>query len=135
MTFKSDNNLNKNYNLNVEGIESLDLNQFDGVESISELETIINNPANASYFQSTSSTEDYKVKLPTVISAYADVRITKKWFVTGSIYQKLSDDSKNDITTTQNSYSIIPRFTAGWFEAYAPVIIKRNFRIYKWNWI
>lgn len=121
MTFKSDNNLNKNYNLNVEGIESLDLNQFDGVESISELETIINNPANASYFQSTSSTEDYKVKLPTVISAYADVRITKKWFVTGSIYQKVSDDSKNDITTTQNSYSIIPRFTSGWFEAYAPL--------------
>lgn len=121
MTFKSDNNLNKNYNLNIEGIESLDLNQFDGVESISELETIINNPANASYFQSTSSTEDYKVKLPTVISAYADVRITKKWFVTGSIYQKVSDDSKNDITTTQNSYSIIPRFTSGWFEAYAPL--------------
>jgi hypothetical protein len=120
MTFKSDNNLSKDYTLNVSGIQSLDLNQFDGVESMTDIEAIINDPINASYFQTTSSTADFKVKLPTVINAYADVRLTKKWFVTGSIYQKVSDDSKSDITTTQNSYTLIPRFTSGWFEAYAP---------------
>ena len=121
MTFKSDNNLNKNYNLNVDGFESLDLNQFDNAESISDIEAIINDPANASYFQSTSTTGDFKIKLPTVINAYADVRLTKKWFVTGSIYQKIGDDSDSDVTTTQNSYTLIPRFTSGWFEAYAPL--------------
>lgn len=121
MTFKSDNNLNKNYNLNVEGLESLDLNQFNNAESISDIEAILNDPANAAYFQSTSSTGDFKVKLPTVINAYADVRLTNKWFVTGSIYQKIGDDSESDIITTQNSYTLIPRFTSGWFEAYAPL--------------
>ena len=121
MTFKSDNNLNKNYILNVDNLESLDLNQFEDVESFSQLEALLNDPANAAYFQSTSSTADYSVKLPTVINAYADVRLTKKWFVTGSINQKVSDDSENDVITAQNSYTLIPRFTTKWFEAYAPL--------------
>jgi len=121
MTFKSDNNLSKNYILNVDDFESLDLNQFENAESLSEIEAILNDPANAAYFQSTSSTADYTVKLPTVINAYADVRLTKKWFITGSINQKVSDDSKSDFITTQNSYTLIPRFTTKWFEAYAPL--------------
>ncbi len=121
MTFKSDNNLNKNYILNVDNLESLDLNQFEDVESFSQLEALLNDPANAAYFQSTTSTADYSVKLPTVINAYADVRLTKKWFVTGSINQKVSDDSENDVITAQNSYTLIPRFTTKWFEAYAPL--------------
>ncbi len=121
MTFKSDNNLSKNYILNVDNFESLDLNQFENVESLTELEALLNDPANAAYFQSTSSTADYTVKLPTVINAYADVRLTKKWFVTGSINQKVSDDSKSDFITTQNSYTLIPRFSSKWFEAFAPL--------------
>jgi hypothetical protein len=121
MTFKSDNNLSKNYILNVEGFESLDLNQFENITSLSELEALLNDPANAAYFQSTSSTADYTVKLPTVINAYADVRLSNKWFVTGSINQKVSDDSESDVITTQNSYSLIPRFTSKWFEAYTPI--------------
>lgn len=121
MTFKSDNNLSKNYILNVDNLESLDLNQFENVESLTEIEAILNDPANAAYFQSTSSTADYTVKLPTVINAYADIRLTKKWFVTGSINKKVSDDSKSDFITTQNSYTLIPRFSAKWFEAYAPL--------------
>ncbi|MQP52778.1 MULTISPECIES: DUF5723 family protein [unclassified Flavobacterium] len=121
MTFKSDNNLSKNYILNVSGIESLDINQFQNVESMEEIEAILNDPANASYFQSTSSSSDVTIKLPTVINAYADVRLTKKWFVTGTINQKISDDTESDFTTTQNSYSLIPRFTTKWFEAYAPI--------------
>ncbi|WP_333809130.1 hypothetical protein [Flavobacterium sp.] len=121
MTFKSDNNLSKNYILNVDNFESLDLNQFENAESLTEIEAILNDPANSAYFQSTSSTADYSVKLPTVINAYADVRLTKKWFVTASINQKVSDDSKSDFITTQNSYTLIPRFSAKWFEAYAPL--------------
>ena len=121
MTFKSDNNLSKNYILNISGIESLDINQFQNVESMEEIEAILNDPANAGYFQSTSSSSDVTIKLPTVINAYADVRLTKKWFVTGTINQKISDDTESDFTTTQNSYSLIPRFTTKWFEAYAPI--------------
>ena len=123
MTFKSDNNLNNNYTLNVSGLESLDLNQFENVESLEEIEALINDPANAGFFQSTSSSEDVKIKLPTVINAYADIRLNKKWFVTGTINQKISDDSESDVVTTQNSYSLIPRFTSGWFEAFTPLAI------------
>lgn len=121
MTFKSNNNLNKNYSLNVENFESLDLNQFENAESLSEIETILNDPANANYFQSTSNTAHYSVKLPTVINAYADVRLAKKWFVTASVNQKINDDSKNDFITTQNSYTLIPRFTTKWFETFVPL--------------
>ena len=121
MTFKSDNNLSKNYILDVSGLESLDLNQFENVESMAEIEAILSDPANSSYFQTTSSTGDVKVKLPTVINAYADLRLSKKWFLTGSINQKVSDDTESDITTTQNSYTLIPRFSAKWFEAFAPL--------------
>lgn len=121
MTFKSDNNLSKNYILDVSGLESLDLNQFENVESMAEIEAILSDTANSSYFQTTSSTGDVKVKLPTVINAYADLRLSKKWFLTGSINQKVSDDTESDITTTQNSYTLIPRFSAKWFEAFAPL--------------
>ena len=123
MTFKSDNNLSKNYTLDVSGLESLDLNQFENVESMTEIEAILNDPANASFFQSTSSTADVKVKLPTVINTYADLRLHKKWFVTGTINQKISDDSESNIITTQNAYSLIPRFSSGWFEAYTPLAV------------
>jgi len=37
------------------------------------------------------------------------------------LIKKISDDTKSDLTTTQNSYSLIPRFSSGWFEAYAPL--------------
>jgi hypothetical protein len=121
MTFKSDNNLSKNYSLNIDGIESLDINQFENVQSMEEIEAILNDPANAGILQTTSSSADVKIKLPTVINAYADLRLHKKWFVTGTINQKISDDTESDVTTTQNSYSLIPRFTSGWFEAYAPL--------------
>jgi len=121
MTFKSDNNLNKTYNLNVENLESLDLNQFENVESFTDLEAILSNPANAAFFQTTSNTNNVSAKLPTVINAYADVRLANKWFVTASINQKVTDDNSDDIITAQNSYTVIPRFSGKWFEAYAPI--------------
>jgi len=121
MTFKSDNNLNKTYNLNVENLENLDLNQFENVESFTDLEAILSNPANAAFFQTASNTNNVSAKLPTVINAYADVRLANKWFVTASINQKVTDDNADDIITAQNSYTVIPRFSGKWFEAYAPI--------------
>ena len=35
--------------------------------------------------------------------------------------QKINDDSKNDFITTQNSYTLIPRFTTKWFETFVPL--------------
>jgi hypothetical protein len=121
MTFKSDNNIDSNYILNVEGTESLDLNQFQSAESITDIEAIINDPSNADYFQVTTTKKDFTVKLPTVLNMYADVKVVSKFYVTGSINQKLKDDSENAISTTQNSYALIPRFVLKKFEVYAPL--------------
>ena len=35
--------------------------------------------------------------------------------------QKVNDDSESDFVTTQNSYTLIPRYSYKWFEAYVPV--------------
>lgn len=121
MTFKSDNNVDSNYILNVEGTESLDLNQFQSAESITDIEAIINDPANADYFQVTTTKKDFTVKLPTVINVYADLKLISKFYVTGSINQKVTDDSENAISTTQNSYALIPRFVLKKFEAYVTI--------------
>jgi len=73
------------------------------------------------FFQTASNTNNVSAKLPTVINAYADVRLANKWFVTASINQKVTDDNADDIITAQNSYTVIPRFSGKWFEAYAPI--------------
>ncbi|MCO6173545.1 hypothetical protein NHF50_00655 [Flavobacterium sp. NRK F10] len=121
MTFKSDQNLSQNYVLNVDNLESLNLNQFENVESLEELNQIIADPANANYFQATTSTDNYTIKLPTTLNAYVDYQLAKKWYVTASMNQKINDDSDNDIVTTQNSYTLIPRYSYKWFEAYVPI--------------
>jgi hypothetical protein len=121
MTFKSDSNLSQNYILNVDNFESLNLNQFENVESLEELNQIISDPANANYFQATTSKDDYSIKLPTTINAYVDYRLAERWFVTASMNQKVNDDSESDFVTTQNSYTLIPRYSYKWFEAYVPV--------------
>lgn len=118
MKFKSDNNVSNNYTLEIQGIESLNLNQFDGIESISEIEDVL---INSGFLTKTSSTEDFKVKLPTVINAYVDYHLYKKWYVSGYLQQKLSDDSKNNFTTIQNIYTLTPRFSGKNYEIYVPL--------------
>ena len=117
MKFKSDNNVSNNYNLEIQGFESLNLNQFDGSESITEIEDVL---ISSGYLTKTSSTKDFKINLPTVINAYADYHIYNKWYVSGYIQQKVSDDSENDFTTIQNIYTLTPRFSGKNYEIYLP---------------
>lgn len=121
MTFKDESNTSIDYNLDVSGMESLDLNQFQDANSLSEIEAILEQPGNAPYFQKTKSSESFKIKLPTTINAYADVKVKDKFYVTASILQKLVDDSESDMATTQNTYSLIPRVAFKSFEIFAPL--------------
>jgi hypothetical protein len=118
MKFKSDNNVSNNYTLEIQGFDSLNLNQFDGSESITEIEDVL---ISSGFLTKTSSTEDFKVKLPTVINAYADYHIHNKWYVSGYIQQKISDDSENNFTTIQNIYTLTPRFSGKNYEIYMPL--------------
>ena len=120
MKFKDDSNTSIDYSLDVSGAESLDLNQFENVSSLSEIEQILEQPTNAQYFQKTKTNQSFTVKLPTTINAYADIRVKDKFYVTASILQKVMDDSENDIATTQNTYTLIPRIEFKSFEFFAP---------------
>lgn len=120
MSYKDDTNTSIDYNLNVDNFPTLDLNQFESASSLTEIEAILSQPQNAQFFQKTKTSQSFKVKLPTTINAYADFKLTHQFYATASINQKITDDSESDVTTTQNTYSIIPRFIYRQFEMYAP---------------
>ena len=117
MTFKDSNNQSTNYVLEIQGAESLNLNQFENVDSLQEVETIL---INSGYLTKTTGTKDFKVSLPTTLSLYADVKIIPILYVSGYLQQRLSDDNKNDQITVQNVFTVTPRVNLGLFEAYVP---------------
>ena len=122
MTFKKENNSSTNYNLEIPKPtlipfnQGLELNQFQNTNSLQGIETVL---INSGYLKKTQSTKDFKIKMPAVFSAYADVKIVPKLFVTGYIQQKLNSSSPNDQIAAQNVVSIIPRFSTNVYEVYS----------------
>jgi hypothetical protein len=117
MTFKDDNNVSTNYRLDT-GSGELNLNQFEDVENLTDIQLILQE---SPYFTETEMEKDFKVKLPTVFSAYADVQVYNKWFVSAYTQQKLNEDSGNDQLTEQNILTVTPRYSTDFFEAYVPL--------------
>lgn len=122
MTFKDDNNASTNYVLNIQpnaqNPQGLDLSAFENVDNLSDVEQIL---SDSGYLTQTSGQTDFKVKLPTVLSTYADFRIVPKLYVTAFLQQKVNEDSGNDQITVPNIFSITPRVNLGFFETYVPV--------------
>lgn len=117
MTFKSNNNVTTNYSLEIQGLESLNLNQFDGSESITDIEDIL---VSSGYLTVENSSKDFKIKMPAVINAYIDYHIVNKWYISAYTQQKMADDSENDFTTIQNIITVTPRFSGKNYEFYIP---------------
>ena len=115
ITFKGDNNYSKNYELKIDDTP-LDLKVFENVSGIKEIET-----AFGSYLSVAETKKEFKVKLPTVLNLYADVKVISKLNVTLFLQQKMNSDSANDQITSQNIFSVTPRVSLGFFEAYLPV--------------
>ncbi len=118
MTFKSENNTSTNYDLNISNTEFLDLNQFEDVDNIRNIEQIL---LNSGYLTKTSDESDFSIKLPTLFTAYADLKVAKRFYVSAFTQQKLVDDSDNDFSTTQNSITLTPRFSGENYEIYVPL--------------
>lgn len=118
MTFKDDNNVSRSYLLEVPEGESLNLNQFEDADGLSDIEDILDD---SPYFQSTDTQKDFKVKLPTVFSAYADVKVYNKWYVTAFTQQKMNENNSNEQIAIQNVISVTPRYSGNFFEAYTPL--------------
>lgn len=118
MTFKDDNNVSKNYRLENSGTEEFNLSQFEGVDNLTDIETLLQNDPNVDFLD---TEKDFKVKHPAVLSTYADVKVYNKWYVTGFWQQRLGDENKVDQIATQNVFTVTPRYSGDWFEAYAPI--------------
>lgn len=118
MTFKSDNNVSSDYNLNISNTQFLDLNQFENVDNVKDIEQLL---LESGYLTKTNSTKDFKINLPTLFTAYADLKLSSKFYVSAFTQQKLVNDSDNDFSTTQNSITLTPRFSGKNYEIYVPL--------------
>lgn len=120
MTFKSDTNKSINYSLNVNGLQSLNLSQFENINSFQELEQQLATGQNAQFFQKTENTTSFTVNMPTTINLYADLKLVSKFYITGMLNQRVVDTNNNSQITAQNTYSLIPRFSTKFFEVFIP---------------
>lgn len=118
MTFSGEDNVTKNYALNIPKGQSLDLDVFENANGLQDVEAILDN---SGFFTKSSSSAEFKVKLPAVFNLYADYSIVKRFSITGFIQQKMGDQSGDDQVTAQNMFTITPRVTFGAFETYLPV--------------
>ncbi|MFL9843266.1 hypothetical protein [Flavobacterium rhizosphaerae] len=118
LTFKDDNNTTNNYSLNIPEGQYFNLNQFEGVESVEEIEDIF---VSSGFATIQKSQQDFKVKLPSYLSVYADIKIHRRWYATALVQQKTGDSNNNNQITVPNIYSVTPRYSSGFFEAYMPL--------------
>lgn len=118
MTFKDDNNYNTNYTFTTQGRPPLNLNLFENVDNLSEVEAIL---ISNGYLTQTPNKTDFKVNLPTLLTMYADFKIVPKVYVTGYLQQKMKKDDANEQITSRDIFSVTPRVNLGFFEAYLPV--------------
>lgn len=117
MTFKDQDNRSTNYSLSIQGTESLNLNQFENVDSLKDIETIL---LNSGYLEKQSGENDFKVNLPTTLSLYADIKLIPALYVSGFLQQRVAENNDNDQISAQNIFTVTPRFYTGIFEIYAP---------------
>lgn len=120
MSFSGSDNLSQNYKLVIpESSPGLNLNEFSNADGLEDIEQVLKD--HTEYFTKTSSTDDFKVKLPTVFNFYADYKIISMLSVTAFIQQKMGDDNADNQISTQNMFSVTPRVTFGAFEAFLPI--------------
>jgi hypothetical protein len=118
MTFNDADNLSTNYTLSIQGIESLNLSQFENVESLQEIEQIL---LDSGFVTAISQNNDFRVKLPTVLNAYADLQLIPNLNLSLFLQQKITDDANNDQVTAQNVITFTPRLSLKHFEIYTPL--------------
>lgn len=116
MSFSDNKNSSNSYKLEVKN-NDLDLSIFDGANSLVEVEQILLNSGNLITEKKSS---DFKVKLPATFSFYSDFKVYGKFFVTGHLQQKMSDNEGNSQISAQNNFSIIPRMCWNYFETFIP---------------
>lgn len=118
MTFSGADNVSQNYKLEIPSGQSLDLDQFENVKGVKDVEVILDN---SGYFTKSNTAEEFKVKLPSVFNFYADYKFIPRLSVTAFLQQKMGDQTSDDQISSRNMFTITPRVTFGAFEAFIPV--------------
>ena len=120
MSFDNAGNSSTNYSLKIQSTlanpNGLAMSQFQNSNDLKGVETTLQNNG---YLTKTETTSSIKVKLPTVFSLYADLKVYSKFYMTLYTQQKLGSDNKDNQVTTQNVVSVIPRFSLKNFEVYS----------------
>jgi hypothetical protein len=120
MSFDNAGNSSTNYSLKIQSTlanpNGLAMSQFQNSNDLKEVENTLQNDG---YLTKTESTSSIDVKLPTVFSLYADLKVYSKFYMTLYTQQKLGNDNKDNQITTQNVVSVIPRFSLDNFEVYS----------------
>lgn len=117
MTFSDSNNASTNYLLAIGAGESLNLNQFDEVENLKEAEDIL--LASGFLDRTQNNSRDFKVKLPTVLTLYADYNLYRALYISALYKQPLTDDAVNNQITNQRVVSLTPRLSLNHFEVWS----------------
>ena len=119
MTFKDSNNSDTNYSLSIQGLESLNLNQFQDVKSMKDVERIL---LESGYLNKTvNEQKSFKVNLPTMFTGYADVKVIPSLYVTAYTQFKMKKDDENGQIAGQNIVSLTPRYTVKNYEVWLPL--------------
>ena len=120
MSFDNPGNSSTDYSLKIQSTfanpNGLAMSQFQNSNNLEDVENTLQNDG---YLTKTESTSSIKVKLPTVFSLYADLKVYSKFYMTLYTQQKLGSDNKDNQVTTQNVVSVIPRFSLKNFEVYS----------------
>jgi hypothetical protein len=121
MTFSDTNNASTNYSLNIPSTDALNLNQFEDISSLEEVEQILLESGFLNRTQNNST--DFKVKLPTTFTAYADIKLIPTIYATVFTQQRMKKNDENDQIAVENVTSVTPRFLIKNVELYAPLSI------------
>jgi hypothetical protein len=121
MTFSDTNNSATNYTLAIPNTDSLNLNQFEDISSLQQVEEILLESGFLNKTQNNST--DFKVSLPTTFSAYADIKLIPTIYATVFTQQRMKKNDENDQITVENVTSLTPRFLVKNIEFYAPLSI------------
>jgi hypothetical protein len=120
MTFKSEDNSSKNYKLKIEGTDKLKINELANADGAKDIEKFLND---SHYLRLIDSEKSFKVKLPTVLNLYANMKLFPMLGLSLYTQQRLNKSSANDQIASQNFVSIIPRLNLKVFETYIPISI------------
>lgn len=111
----SGNHVNRSYSINIPANERFRIDNLEG-----DLDEIEQQLVASGYFNITPAGEKLRVNLPTLLNLYAEISPVRLFQASLFIQKRLSDESSNNLITSQNMVVLTPRLVLGKFQVYSP---------------